>query len=136
MSGVYQTGTVVYTEPGAMVGPTRVGFQDLYDLDPTAYWNQFGGPDGCVARPTAVSTENPHGCVDSSPRIKNVPLFDPTMPPLNGRKEFTISKVAGIFVEGLIGTDYYGRWNGTTGTATDPGEPGNGSIVKMLRLVK
>ncbi len=136
MKGVYTTGTVVYSEPGAMVGPTADGFQALHDLDPTAYWNQFGGPGGCVARPTAVSTENPHGCVDNSPRIKNVPLFDPRFPAENGRKEFTISKVASIFVEGLIGTDYYGRWIGTTGTPTDPGVPGNGSIVKMLRLVK
>ena len=89
-----------------------------------------------MARPSAVSDANTHGCVDSSPRIRNVPLFDPSLAPLNGRKEFTISKMASMFVEGQIGSDYYGRWLGTTGTATDPGVPGNGSIVKMLRLVK
>ncbi len=136
MKGVYTTGTVVYSEPGAMSGPTDAGFKELYDLDPSAYWNQFGGPGGCVARPTAVSVENPHGCVDNSPRVKNVPLFDPTVPAVEGRKEFTITKVASIFVEGRIGSDYYGRWLGTTGTATDASVPGNSSIVKALRLIK
>ncbi len=137
MEGLYETGTVVYSEPGAMVGPTDKGFKDLYALDPTAYWNQSGGPAGCVARPSAVTETNVHGCVDGSPRVKAVPMFDPGMPPEIGRNELTITKVGSMFVEGKEGGDFFGRWLGTTGVVgKGESDPASGSIAKALRLVQ
>ena len=32
-------GDLMLMEPGNMVGPTTQGVQDLYDQDPTAYWD-------------------------------------------------------------------------------------------------
>jgi hypothetical protein len=138
MNGSYGISDSVYTEPGAMIGPTDQGFEDMIALEPDQFWNNSGGDGGCVWD-TSVG-----GCVSSSPRIKPVPLFDPTMPPDAGRKNFTISNIGYIFVEGQTtlpksGKVYVGRWLGGTlnpgnGGDTSPG-PTEQPLPRALRLI-
>lgn len=137
MNGNYGIGDDVYTEPGAMIGPTKQGFEELIALDPSAAWSTS---QNCVVRAGS--------CVSASPRIKPVPLFDPTLPPDAGRKEFTISNIGYIFVEGEqtvagMGKVYVGRWlGGTLAPGGGGGEGGGGGgpteepLPRTLKLIR
>jgi Flp pilus assembly protein TadG len=136
MNGQYGIGDVVFTEPGAMVGPTNQGFDELIAKDANATWNSSGGTGGCVWRNGA--------CTASSPRIKPVPLFNPTLPPDAGRKEFVISNIGYLFVEGQesvpgLGNVYVGRWLGGTvqvGGGGGPGGPTEEPLPKRIQLLR
>ena len=60
---VMECGDLFTAQPGNMVGPTRQGMQDLYDLDPTAYWDTLNNK--CVSK------------MSFSPRVVAIPVFDP-----------------------------------------------------------
>ncbi len=83
----------VETEPGAMAGPVRHGFEHLIDQDPDARWSDsLNNGEGCVTR-------DGQSCVSSSPRIRPMVLFDPSQPPELGRSTFTIMNFVGVFIE-------------------------------------
>ena len=117
-----------------MSGPTMQGFKDLIDQDPNAVWND--GMD-CVVDSGYQSSADASQCRDS-PRIRPIPMFDPTEEIDAGSKPFTFTNFAGVFVEDIQGQDVVARWIGYTGV--DPasyGYDGNaGPLFKVLRLVK
>lgn len=121
----YDFGDTVDTEPGAMLGPTKQGFQDLIDQDPTAFWDS--GLE-CVSRGS--------GCVWDSPRTRPMPMFDPREAPDPGAKPFTFTNFAGIFVESIVGNEIYARFMGIGGIS--PGEVGGatGPAVRVVRLIQ
>ncbi|MCK5448435.1 MAG: hypothetical protein KAJ43_09840 [Gemmatimonadetes bacterium] len=127
-------GINVETEPGNMSGPTMQGFNDLLDQDPTARWNETMD---CVVSDGYQASDDASKC-RSSPRIRPVPLFDPTEEPELGAKPFAFTNFAGIFIEGIEGKTVYGRWLGYTGIK--PAKPDEdttaGPLFKVLRLIE
>ena len=125
---VYDVGATVTTEPGAMVGPTKQGFRELIQEDPDAYWD---AGEQCVARPG-------DGCVDSSPRIRPAPMFDPREAPDPGHQPFTFTNFASIFVKGMQGNEVHGVLLGLGGVspADDPSGSESGPAFRITRLVR
>jgi len=140
----YAPGNVVLTEPGAMVGPTNAGFEDLFDEDPEIFWNESPtGPTappqgrGCPWRPSAA--DGAGACDYTSSRIRSIPMFDPREAPANGRKEVRIKNFGSVFVEdALPGGNYTARWLGLlTSNPNDPGdEDDDDGLQKRLRLIE
>ena len=130
----YSIGQQVETEPGNMSGPTMQGFKDLIDQDPNAVWNDVMD---CIVDNGQQSSRDVSYC-RSSPRVRPIPMFDPTEEIDAGSKPFTFTNFAGVFVEDIQGQDVVARWIGYTGV--DPasyGYDGNaGPLFKVLRLVK
>ena len=144
MQAAYAPGDLVLTEPGAMVGPTNVGFGDLYDLDPEVFWNESptgptapSGGGGCPWRP--VAADGAGACDYATPRIRSIPMFDPREAPASGRKQVRISNLGSVFVEApMPGMTFTARWLGFI--PADPGDSGDGGdgdgLFKSLRLVE
>lgn len=127
-SVVIQTGDVVDTEPGAMIGPTKQGFGDLIAQDPNAYWR---AGDKCVGR-TGVD-----GCVGFSARVRPMPMFDPSVPPDPGSKPFTITNFMNVFVDRIQGNEVYARFLGVSGVVPGGGGAGTtGPAVRYVRLIQ
>ena len=111
-------GDLITAEPGNMVGPTRQGMQELYDLDPTAYWDTLNNK--------YVSTMSP------SPRVVAIPVFDPVYYDTgkrNGRNaDLKAVNYVGFFIEGLSGGDVLGRMTPISGlmkgSGAGPAPPG------------
>ena len=123
---VYGFGQTVDTEPGAMVGPTFQGFQYLIDQDPGARWDDGLG---CVTRGD--------GCVGSSPRIRPAPMFDPRLAPDPGRKPFTFTNFASVFVSHIQANEVHGVFLGLSGVGpADPGGASSGPAVRFTRLIR
>jgi hypothetical protein len=100
-------GTVLETEPGNMIGPTRQGIRELIDRDPYATWDeglnggQGGVSGGCMAT----------GDCGISPRLVAIPAFNPDAYDAgraSGRIEIEVVKVLGFFIQGLNGNDVIG----------------------------
>ena len=130
----YSVGQQVETEPGNMSGPTMQGFKELIDQDPDAVWND--GMD-CIVDNGQQFSREASDC-RSSPRVRPIPMFDPTEEIDAGTKPFTFTNFAGVFVEDIQGQDIVARWIGYTGVdPTTYGSDGNaGPLFKVLRLVK
>jgi hypothetical protein len=129
----YGVGQLVLTEPGNMQGPTVQGFDDLLGQDPTAVWNE---QLGCITDATESLSGDASNC-RSSPRIRPVPLFDPTAGPANGASDFEFTNFAGIFVEGIVGNEVVARWIGYTGV--EPADPNGitaGPQFQVVQLIK
>jgi hypothetical protein len=130
----FYVGIEVETEPGNMSGPTMQGFKELIDEDPTARWN-----DGlkCVVSDGHQASTFATDCYES-PRVRAVPLFDPTKAPDMGAKPFEFTNFAGIFIEKIEGKTVYGRWLGYRGIK--PASPDEattaGPLFKVLRLIE
>lgn len=141
LQSTYLPGDSILTEPGAMVGPTNDGFDDLEALDPDVYWNENAGSEGCPVQPSA-----PDVCDYGTPRIRPMPMFDPTQAPSSGRKKVFIAQFAQVFYEGKVGNgggaDFTARWMGYI--TPDPGGAGEGGgeegstedFPKIIRLVE
>ena len=131
---LFYVGIDVETEPGNMSGPTMQGFKDLIDLDPTARWNSTLK---CVVDDGYQATADGSPC-RHSPRIRPVPMFDPTEAPDPGAKPFKFTNFAGIFVEKIEGKTVYGRWLGYTGfkPASPDEDHTAGPLFKVLRLIE
>lgn len=128
----FSVGQNVETEPGNMAGPTMQGFKDLIDQDLTARWNDNMD---CVVDAGYEESFAPEYC-RHSPRIRPVPLFDPTEEPDPGAKPFKFTNFAGIFVEEIQGKTVYARWIGYTGVKpASAGEATAGPLFKVLRLI-
>jgi hypothetical protein len=127
-SSIFEVGSVidVQREPGEMVGPTRQGFQDLYNLDPGAYWD-----DACMCvRGSSFGV---------SPRIRPVGLFDPRYPPPSGSHPFRITNFIAVFVEAPVqgSRDFWVRFVQYTGVLPAPASnTGSPSLLRVLRLVE
>ncbi|MFW6084335.1 MAG: pilus assembly protein TadG-related protein [Gemmatimonadota bacterium] len=130
----YYIGQEVSTEPGNMVGPTNQGFSDLEALDPNAVWNEQ--LDCVTDSEDALSTDG--SACRSSPRIRPIPMFDPTKGPENGASGFEFTNFAGIFVEGKQGNEIVARWIGYRGV--EPASPSAGTSAgpqfKVLQLIE
>lgn len=129
----YYIGQTVESEPGNMVGPTNQGFGDLISLDPDATWNE---ELGCVTDSSfRLSSDGSH--CRTSPRIRPIPMFDPTDGPDNGSKPFDLTNFAGVFVEDIQGNNIIARWIGYRGFS--PAEGGDGTTAgpqfKVLQLI-
>lgn len=123
---IVKRGDQVDTEPGNFPEPTKRAFEDLISQDEDAYWDQG---DACVKRGDS--------CVESSPRIRTLPLFDPTEIPDPGSKPFTITNFMSIFVEDVDRTNdlVIGRLLGLTGFEST-GEPGVGEDVPGIKAIQ
>ena len=102
-----KVGTTITTEPGAMVGPTAHGMDDLIDLDPSATWNESAKrvENSCAQATTP--------CAAVSPRIVAIPVFDTGAfhaGQMNGRTEIRIVNILGFFMERMDGNDVVGRF--------------------------
>ncbi len=120
-------GDWVSTEPGAMIGPTKQGFNYLINLDRSAYWDTG---NKCVAHPG-------QGC-GGSPRIRPLPMFDPTQVPDPGAKPLQITNFAAVFVEDVQGNQIVGRFLGFTVPSPGSGSTGGsgGGLFTSVRLVE
>jgi len=120
-------------EMGNMVGPTRLGVNNLIAKDPTAHWD------------TGMNTYVPSLTYPllTSPRLKTIPLYDPyfTTQVAGGNHNLKFNNFAVLFIEGVQqqGQDEWvvGRFMyfaaGLGGSA--PGGA-TGSLVLTLRLVE
>ncbi len=130
---LYYVGIQVETEPGNQAGPTMQGFKDLIDQDPTARWNETLD---CVVDDGYQGSDDASKC-RGSPRIRPVPLFNPTEEPDPGAKPFEFTNFAGIFVDEVKGQSVFGRWLGYTGVrpAAPDEDTTAGPLFKVLRLI-
>lgn len=122
----YYVGQEVDTEPGAMIGPTKQGIQDLISQDPDAVWNSSLG---CV-------TDSGGSTCRGSPRIRPAPMFDPTQTPDPGMQPFTLTNYAGIFIQGMQGNDVIGIFLGYSGIGPAGTGSTSGPLIRTIRLVE
>lgn len=142
LKATYLPGDFINTEPGAMVQPTNRGFDDMYNADTEMVWNSTANDGkGCPYRPST------NACDYTTPRIRPMPMFDPTQAPASGRKAVQITQFAQIFYEGNVGNNgnpafmarflgYITPQPGSNDDSGGSGGPIEGPIVKKLRLVK
>jgi hypothetical protein len=130
----YSIGETVTTESGNQVGPTRAGFENLINEDPNAVWNEVMD---CVVDQGYELNDNPGYC-RHSPRIRPIPMFDPTDGPDNGSKPFDLTNFSGVFVEGIQGQDIMARWVGYQGLNPASPEVGTnaGPLFKVVQLIE
>jgi hypothetical protein len=122
---ILRRGQDVDTEPGNFPKPTRDAFNELINRDSDATWD-----DSCKC---VMRNGEP---VVNSPRIRALPLFDPTAIPDPGKKPFTITNFVSIFVDRVEGTDYVvGRLLGLTGFEST-GIPGIGEDVPGIKAIQ
>jgi hypothetical protein len=128
-SATIHIGDVIPTEPGRMWGPTSQGSHDLIALDAGAHWDLGSGQVvGSTYRPWRAS-----------PRVINIPLFDPTKAPTEGRKDIHVANVTAFWVEDIRGGDVIGRFMFASGVADGagvPGGPGAGPGLMAVRLIR
>jgi Flp pilus assembly protein TadG len=139
-TAIYGVGQVVPTEPGAMIGPTMQGFNDLIDMDHSAVWNSSitsaGTPLNCVTDAIHAANPDPNNC-RGSPRLRPMPMFDPTQAPDPGVKPFTFTNFASVFVSHLQGNNVYAVFAGFGGvTPASGGGSTAGPLAKVLRLIE
>jgi hypothetical protein len=100
-------GTLLESEPGAMIGPTSQGMANLIALDSTASWSTSanggrGAPvGGCMAA----------GTCGVSPRLVAIPLFDVQKwqeGKTGGRTVIEVVKILGFWMERMQGNDVVG----------------------------
>jgi hypothetical protein len=129
-------GTVLTMEPGAMVGPTAQGMDELIDLDPDADWStSANGGRGGIVGGCMTATVNPCAI---SPRVVAIPVFNPDvwdLGPSQGRSTVTISRVIGMFVERMQGNEVLGRlmpYPGEPVASGNTGEAGAAFVVSII----
>jgi hypothetical protein len=116
-TSVVSIGQSYMVENGNMSGPTRQGTQDLIDKDPGAEWD--------------VSADSVVGSAyqpwKASPRVGNIPLFDPRWPVEPGKKPIEFNNITAFWIEGLQGQDVVGRFLYASGVMA--GSPGVGNTT-------
>ncbi len=131
-------GDTVQIEPGAAVGPTAQGTQELIAKDPDAYWydpDGDSGPTRGYIRDGCQADDPP--CV-KSPRLVPIPVYDPDeydQGRQSGRQTIVITKILGFFIERMQGNDVVGRLmtypSAPRFKATDSNVPGASFIVSI-----
>ncbi len=121
-------------ENGRMRGKTRTGVAGLISQDSDAYWDLAGD---------SVANAGPPGYSQpwkSSPRIVNIPLFDPIVNKIRpGKKPVVFNNITAFFIQGMIGDDVVGRFLYASGigiAGDGPGGGGSGNQAKLVRLVE
>jgi hypothetical protein len=101
----YGPGDTLVNENGDMQGPTAQGLRDLIAQDSTAYWD-----DGCQCVKGSA--------FEVSPRFLILPLYDPRVPIVSGKKDIVVTKLIGFFLEAA---DVNGNMKGRLITVEAPG---------------
>lgn len=112
------------TENGDMEGPTFKGVNELYDLDPTAFW------DGSKVR-------SDYG-VNAGPRVITIGVFDPIEYMKPGKDAIVFNNFVRVFIDQRMASETEPVRARILGTAVSQefSEVGGGSLVKVLRLVE
>ena len=126
---IWYPGMEVDAEPGAMVGPTRRGFDDLEALAPNHSWNSL---ENCVWDGAINSCINPW----SSPRTRVVAMMDPSAYPANPSVPYTITNFAGVFYEGTFGGDIVVRFVEYRGAEALPPDVDDSNYPALLRILQ
>ena len=119
--------------PGARES-LRIFFDSIVGEDQTAVWNPAAdGGRGCV------TTDGSDVC-RSSPRIRPIVLYDPTLGPTgpaNSSPPFQVANLLGVFVEELAGSEVTARIVEFS-QVTDAATPGlvPGTFGRMIRIVE
>ncbi len=126
-TNVVSIGQAYMVENGNMSGPTKGGTEELLNKDPDAHWDaEADSVVGSAYRPWKAS-----------PRVGNIPLFDPRWPVRPGKKEIVFNNITAFWIEGTQGRDVIGRFLYASGVIA--GSPGVGTItgpqVKAVRLI-
>lgn len=128
-TSVIRLGEAYMVENGNMTGPTNQGISDLIDEDPGARWDvNADSVVGSAYRPWKAS-----------PRVANIPLFDPTEPVEPGKKPIVFNNVTAFWVEGMDGKDVIGRFLYATGVGVGSdglGGTSEGPDLKFVRLIE
>jgi hypothetical protein len=127
-TSIVSIGQEYMVENGNMTGPTKQGIEALIAKDPDAEWD--------VAADSVVgSAFQPW---KASPRVGNIPLFDPRWPVRPGKKPVAFNNITAFWIEGMKGKDVIGRFLYASGVA--PGGPGTGNVtgpqVKYVHLIR
>jgi len=86
-------------------------------------------PSACLDGREIVSSSFPGA---SSPRVVNIPLYDPLLPPDSGRNTIQVTGLASFFITGIHGGDVIGIFI----EKITHGSFGNGnSLLKGVKLV-
>ncbi|MBW3660051.1 MAG: hypothetical protein KY397_00255 [Gemmatimonadetes bacterium] len=128
-TSVIRLGEAYMVENGNMTGPTRQGVEDLIDQDPDASWD--------LAADSVVNSR--YVPWKASPRVANIPLFDPTQPVDPGKKPIVFNNITAFWVEEMKGKDVVGRFLFATGVGVGSdglGGATEGPEVKFVRLVE
>jgi hypothetical protein len=128
-TSVVEIGKAYWPENGRMKGPTVQGTQALKAKDPDAYFDiEADSVVGSVYKPWKAS-----------PRVMNIPLFDPTQPVKPGKRPLVFNNITAFWLEGLQGDDVIGRFLYASGIGL-PGEGNSGDDfghqAKLVRLVE
>ena len=126
---IYHWGDPLTQEPGAMVGPTLQGAEELIARDPGAYWDNVAGK----VKGSAFGAK--------SPRVFPIPLFDPIVydsGKRNGRDaDLMTANWIGFFLEEVAGGSLWGRIIPIAGIRDKNAGPApEGLNPKALRLVE
>jgi Flp pilus assembly protein TadG len=95
----------ITSEPGAMIGPTRHGMEDLIALDPLATWDEATQS----VQNSCAQSASP--CATISPRIVAIPIFDTGWfheGQQTGRIQLRIVNILGFFIDQMQGQDVTG----------------------------
>jgi hypothetical protein len=134
--------TMIQTEPGNMIGPTRQGVDDLILQDPHAVWDPsldtdadgMPGPGGisggCMATNSCATTNG------YSPRLVPIPVFNPDTYDKgkgHGRIDIEITKLVGFFILPMNGNDVEGYLMDypTVPVAGPPAPPGATFLISI-----
>ena len=126
-SNVVSIGQAYMVENGNMSGPTKGGTEELINRDPDATWDtNADSVVGSAYRPWKAS-----------PRVGNIPLFDPQWPVNPGKKDIVFNNITAFWIEGTQGHDVIGRFLYASGVIA--GSPGVGTTtgpqVMAVRLI-
>jgi hypothetical protein len=97
--------TEITSEPGAKIGPTAHGMEDLIAQDPSATWDETTQS----VQNSCAQTANP--CATISPRIIAIPVFDTgwfNEGQQTGRLQLRIVNILGFFIDQMQGQDVNG----------------------------
>ncbi len=131
MESTYLPGDSILTEPGAMVGPTNFGFDEIIASDAEMTWNNT---EMCPWRPSKNGGAG--GCEYTSSRIRPMPMFDPTEAPSNGRKVVHITAFGSVFIHGKKGNAYGAYWLGLIPAAPDLANDPVEGLPKYIHLIR
>jgi hypothetical protein len=128
-------GDRVPVEPGAMMGPTVQGVEDLIAQDPNAYWDPVSQT---VAGSCAASTCPQYG---RSPRVVLRPVFDTEDfedGRQTGRLDVEIVNILGFFLEDVLAGNVEGYFMQVRGSysASNGDVTQDSSFAKTIALVR
>jgi hypothetical protein len=128
-------GTVLESENGNMIGPTRQGVQDLIAQDPNAEWD----PTTKSVINSCAQSSTP--CAASSPRVVAVPVYDTGLYDSTRRQglpTFTIVNILGFFIDRMQGNDVVGYLTEAPGlvTGTAPSIDPRAAFLWQIQLIR